>query len=549
MLKTCSVKKIPFNFFLLSLKRQTPVSLLITAFLLLICPGMLVGNILAAYDDFVYTGLPYSFNHEFPSVAIIIFIVSLVAMLILVLSNFGFLYSKKAGDLYHSLPLTKNQLFIIKTAASFVGAFFTLAVSFGALVTINVLPFVKGISLKECGEYFLSMTLLLLLCTCFTALFATLSSSYFNFIVSLGSVSVALPLIVILVCYWLEQGYGIVVSRLSTIYTSPYLYAVVKLMAQERHIDDVSEFSIVSFVCCILFSLLFIGLSLFFFKKRKTETAEQPFSFKFVNVITLICVSLCGGVFIGTVFSLGELQSLSFWLFLLFGAIICAIAVGAIQNKNFKTVLKSLVLGCIAFFTVLAVFVGTKVYTAYAARFVPDFENIESITVNDDLVMLSDIDTILQIHKTAIKDIDAPTTSYAEFVYSYDIEYTLRNGRRIRRHYTLYNNALNLAYLKSETRLAFYDNPIIPDDTDVSVYSDKNEDYASYRLTDEQYRALLSAYAKDIRKASPDVFYEDRVYISGRVARDDYGTLNIYESYENTRAYIEYLKENGKKAY
>lgn len=549
MLKTCSVNKIPFNFLISTLKKQTPVSLLVTAFLLLICPGMQIQNLLQGYYDYSVRGLLYPFHYTFPSVAIIIFAVSLLAMLILLLSNFGFLYSKKAGDMYHSLPVSKNQLFVIRTAASFIGAFFTMFLSFAFLLIMNFLPFVQGITLKECGEYFLAMTVFLLLCTSFTSLFAVISSSFFNFIVALGSVSVSLPLIVAMVYYWLEQGYGIVVSRLNLIYTSPYLYSVVKLIAFDRKIDgmELTDFSIVSFVCSIFLTAVFVAVSLFIFKIRKTETAEQPFSFKFVNFLTVICVSVCGGVFIGTIFSLGDLDSLAFWAFSLFGALICAVAVGAIINKNFKTALNSLVLGCIAFFIVFAVFLGAKLYTAYAARFVPDFENIESITVNDDLVMLSDIDTVLEIHKTAIETRGETETSHKEIHYNYDITYVLRDGRTVRRNYSLYSNELNLKYLKSETRLAFYENPIIPQDTDISVYGDNDKDSASYRLTAEQYRALLSAYAKDIRKATPDMLSGDRIYISGRMAKNDYGTLNIYPSYENTLSYLDYLKENGVK--
>ena len=546
MLKNFSAKKIPFNFFLLSLKKQTPISLLVTVFLLLICPGMIIGSLLDGFVEYTVSGSPYMLTHEFSSFAIAIFIVSLIAMLISVLSNFGFLYSKKAGDLYHALPLTKNQLLLTKFAASFISALFTLISSFAFLVIINALPFVEGIPLKDCFEYLWIMVSLLLFTTCFTVIFAVISSSFFNFIVSLASISVVLPLLVVLICYWLEQGYGIIVTRFSVIYTSPYLYAVLKLVAKDRAIDDITGFSLVSFIFCIIFSLVFIALAVFLFRIRKTETAEQPFSFKFVNLITVICVSVCGGVFIGTVFSLGDLNDFAFWAFLLFGSLITAVAVGAIQNKNFKTALKSLVLGCLAAFLVFAVFLGSKLYTAYAARFVPNFDDVEKITINGDLVTLSDIDTVLNIHKKSIENGETEYP-YSAFTCSYDIKYTLKNGKRLHRSYVLCDNELNLAYLKSDTRLAFYENPKVPNDTSISVYGDDDKDGFSSVLSGEEYKTLLRAYAADIKNATADVFSEECIYISGRMAKDDYGTLRIFSSYENTRNYLEYLKQNATK--
>lgn len=546
MSKNFSVNKIPFNFFLMSLKKQTPISLLVTVFLLLVCPGMMIGSLLDGFVEYTVSGIPYMLSHNFSSFAIIIFVVSLVAMLISILSNFGFLYSKKAGDLYHALPITKDLLLLSKTASSFASALFTMLSSYAFLFIINALPFVEGIPVKECFSYLWAMITLLLFATCFTVIFAVISSSFFNFIVSLASISVVLPLFVVLICYWLEQGYGIIVTRFSVIYTSPYLYAVLKLVAKDRAIDDITGFSLISFIFCIIFSLVFIALAVFLFRIRKTETAEQPFSFKFVNLITVISVSVCGGVFIGTIFSLGDLEDFAFWAFLLFGSLLTAVAVGAIQNKNFKTALKSLVLGCLAAFLVFAVFLGSKLYTAYAARFVPDFEDIKKISVNGDLVTLSDIDTVLNIHKKSIEN-GYISESYSGFSYSYDIKYTLRNGKTIHRNYTLRDDQLNLTYLKSETRLAFYENPIIPMDTSINVYGNDDKDGFSSVLSGEEYKTLLRAYAKDIRNATTDVFYEDCIYISGRMAKDDYGTLHIYSSYENTRKYLEYLKQNATK--
>ena len=117
ILKTSSNKLNPaINFFKTSLKKQSGFVLLSLVISLLICPGVILKNI---SDNTINITKDNTYEMQWlvDGFTTGIFVFSLAVMLLLLFVNFGFLYSKKASDVFHSLPLTRNELLITRFSA------------------------------------------------------------------------------------------------------------------------------------------------------------------------------------------------------------------------------------------------------------------------------------------------------------------------------------------------------------------------------------------------------------------------------------------------
>ena len=77
------------SFFKFTLKKQTPLTLLVTAFALLVCPGMILRD---ANDDIIRD---YQLTHwNYATISFVILGMALLLTFMLLLLNFGFLFSK-----------------------------------------------------------------------------------------------------------------------------------------------------------------------------------------------------------------------------------------------------------------------------------------------------------------------------------------------------------------------------------------------------------------------------------------------------------------------
>ena len=124
-----------------TLKKQTPITLLVTAFTLVFCPGAVLREVLDRMD-YVSDNLRYDLPTFFPGIIAGVFIISVALTFLLLLTNFGFLFSKRAGDMFHALPLTRNELLFTRVIAAFIGGLFTMTLAYGSLAAMSLLPMV-----------------------------------------------------------------------------------------------------------------------------------------------------------------------------------------------------------------------------------------------------------------------------------------------------------------------------------------------------------------------------------------------------------------------
>lgn len=562
--KICLAKNHPvLNFFKFTLKKQTPLTLLVTAFSLLFCPGMLLQD---ANDDLIRE---YNLDAwTFGTCSFVIFVAAVVLVCMLLLLNFGYLFSKKAGDMYSALPFTRNQMLLTRGVSAFLGGLFLMTASYFGLAMINSLPTVNGVSVATVINTFLFMLLSLVVLSVFCLLFVICSGGYFDTIIAFCAINAAPALIVALIFGIAEESAtGLAFDYYQLIYLTPIALISFKLMklpfAMEnpQNVLSVAEkTSIFTVIGLIVFGALCVIAAVKLFKVRKSETAGDAYSFKFMPIVISLLVSIVGGFIMAGILTGFSLNfNMVFWFFFVVCAILCSIAIGAITDRGFKKVKRSVVNGVISA-ALMTVMVIVGLYVAdYAEHRIPKAENIETVYVADTEYK-EHIDLAVKLHKGIIDCLEAEENDgyyEDEFppvvnnVNNFNFEYVMKNGSVIKRHYwyrspdmkNLHGEILQLMQTenfytryKACTKATYKLIEVHSHSTKFGSIEDTERSQNAV-LTEQEAEQLIALFKKEMQAADISIFTEEAYGIS--VSGDEWCELYIPVSFTETIGFLE----------
>lgn len=565
-LKIFSLKSSPaLNFLRFSLKKQTPYTLLVTAFTLLICPGTLLKSI--AERDTYYNSA-WDMNGYFNIYSVVTFIASLVLMFLLLAVNFNFLFSKKTGDLFHALPLTRNELVFTRGLSSYIGAVFNLTVSYGCLCVVNYLPGAMGVDLSLIITTYLMMLLFITFLTAFTLLFVVVCGGIFDFIIAVGVINAGVPgLYLVFADFFSSVAEGLSAPLTGAIYTTPFAYTVYKLVMHMQNnayyvgsTAKIEEFSVWSVVCVLVITIACILLCSYLFKIRKSETAGEAYSFKFMPNIISIILSAAGGYVIGYIITVNSFESLDFWVFFIIGALLCSVTFGAIASRGFKTVKLSMIKAGIAIAITLALVLSINAVGKSTSAYIPKTEKIEKIELyNDgDVVFTDKFDLITGMHAQIVENLEKNYNDTAktepEIINNFnvlDVKYVMENGATVERRYAYYlicrDNLYDdmLAIMQTEEFFNRYNKVIYRNNKTVVIdaYGYKDFDERSGSLVKaEVVEDILKTYKKEMMAADLGIFTEKclTLNMSGQQG-NEFEQIVVPESFSETMALIDGL--------
>ncbi len=559
--KTCSRKANPaLSFFGFTLKKQTPFSLLALAVTLLICPTAIIRSIM---DFEPIEGVrEYEMAEVFGGMSVFVFIASVAIMLILIMVNFGFLFSKRAGDIYHPLPLTRNGLLFIRAIPSLIGGIFNATVGYIGLAIANCLPKVIPVPAEALLTAYLLMLLFLAVIWAFSLIFVTLVGGYFDFIIAIGAINLGLPALTLIFMSLFEGcAVGLSADYEAVIYTTPFAYTVYKLLGAtlpEDRLEVFQKFGPLSAVLSAVFIMACLIVTVKLFSIRRSETAGEAYSFRFVPHIIGLFVSVCGGYLIAYLMTVHSFDSFDFWPYFIFGAIICSTVFGAITTRGFKTVKASLIRGGIGVLlsAVIALTVGLSATSvAYELPKSEDIKKIELVSglgYNTASQWDEDFEVILSLHKGIVEnikedyhdDIVVPPDIIGNFG-DFHIIYTLKNGQRLERRYwysylnrdNLYDEVLALMQTDGFYGV-FYDRADTESQIMLSSYNWEEENNYSGYVDGGTAKSLLDTYKKEMRAADESIFGEGcrELYIE---SEGYYERIMIPESFSETLALVD----------
>lgn len=482
---------------------------------------------------------------------------------------FSYIHHKSAMPLMHSLPSRRDGLFVSHLISSF--ALILVALIINVVILLSMRENVAF--LYRVSDVFAWFGISIVYCfviMCISILASIITGNVMASIVAPYAIALIVPFCEMVYCYICQVYlYGFDVNN-------PFIISEKLYMDYEAMIKDygIILYLAIGIVCLVA--------SLICYKKRSLENYGMVVSFKKLNPVFLyglaICFGLCGFMYVGEV---TDFESL--WFALPFGAVGVIVAKMIIQ-KTFKP--KGFIKP-IAIYTVFICIIyalSALDITGYENR-IPDIDDIESVNVvngnlhlggqyiegtevyadNDKMhnptVTGNDIEKVIKLHKAIVENKSALDTK--EIVsgvnYTYQpIEYTLKNGKTLKRGYRLikgeetiyepYASVMEIESVKADRFPILSDAPKHFEDVQIYIYDHNIKHVESDDLT-----KLLDAMRQDISAAK----YEDydaknsaiTVRISYRIPTktklgeeitdkklwwDRQETYNIHKSYKNT---------------
>lgn len=502
--KASSVKFHPsLNFYRYSARRTMGLTVLMTVFMLLFCPGyvlMHINNRLSSLSSGIF-----NFDNIAPTVILAVTAITCGAALLYLFVNFSFLYSRSGSDFFHSLPFKRTGLLASRFFASLVPILLPMALTYAAMCGILALDYIEG-SIRLILTGFAYNILILIMCAAFTMLFIVCAGSVFDLIISFATFNIGVIIIELInstLCQEYLWGYPWDAEYKLLLFSSPFYYAFVGLFGlldgNTVYADSYAVFALK----LVTITLLSLVAAFLLYRRRKSERSGDSYAYKFIYTVCAIIVGIVGAYLVGVLFSDGNIN-LIFWIFTVVGGLLAAVTFGAINDRGFKTVKKSLIIGgvsvvCLAL-TALTLWSG---FFGYSTR-IPSAERVKSATVSFSgcEVEFTNPDLVFKLHG-AIAENGAETDEY-QYI---SVSYSLKNGDSFKRafyvDYNDYIDALLEIYRSDENKASIEKqfNSFTENNLAISLYSDENTVNGLY-LTPAELTRLKEAYLKDISSAT-----------------------------------------------
>ncbi len=551
MLKTSSNSINPARgMFNLTLKRNIGITVMLVIAFLLICPSYMLIDLFGenradapVFKEYL-SGWVYGFS-------IFCGIFAAISVTFLNLLNFSFMFKKNSSDFTDSLPLTRTELYFSKTLPSVI---LTLVPIICSLLSVGIVSVYFGIPSLwlDILVNFLYIFAITLVSSAFSMIFIVTAADVFDFLVSFAAINGGIIAIGVILCSICEQClYGYNDSAYSSVLQiiSPPFRVFLKFYEYIEN-ENYKAISLDFFITAAIFIAVFTLISLLLYKKRKTENCSKAFAYKFMYYICSFIISFCGAYVFGELFSEGEL-SLLFFVFAVIGGGICAVIYGAITNRGFKTVKKSLTVSAVSFVTLAVIIFGTAFDITGFNKRIPEKSDIASVNVciyGEDMTF-NNPDIIMDIHKKAVENKNAYKEGALAESESYGLylAYNLKNGKTMKRMYTVftkdYKAEIN-AILKSEERFNSIEKMLNADlPATVDVYAPVKTDYQNVYLTLDETRKLIDIYKEEIKDKDisemKDYKTVDINWGDGR--RYKYVGLRYNDTFKKTLNYIDSL--------
>lgn len=572
MLRTSSNKLNPaVNMYRQTVRRSIGIVILVTLFLLLVCPSYVlihINNSLATSNNGFY-----QIDRITQSVAVGITLVTSGVAAILCFINFSYLYSKKAGDVFHALPLTRNELLFSRFLASVVPLMIPLILCYSSLLVMTLSPKING-SIQLIIISFALNLLIMLMTAAVSLIFIVCAGNVFDLILSFLGINVGLILLVFVFAdmsdAFLKGFYYGDIGKMPY-YVSPFYFAVFSLTELFANFNPTSNINPVKYA--VIFGAKLIGIIIvsliitaLLYNRRKAESSGRAYAFRPVYVICAVIVSMIGAYCLGAIFGDNEYKAPVFWIFAAIGSALTAVTFGAITDRGFKNSKRSLItavcsFGLLAAATVL-LYLG---FFGYSSR-IPSKGKIESASVgfSNNFIESDDPTLAMSIHKNIAENLDYVISSESNGEDTTDIviRYNLINGKSFARHFTVYeekfSDMLLEAYRSEENSETIRHNAdkFAASGISIANYIFNNEDeegiydteygYSDVPISKSELKTVLEAYAEDIKKATKDSFDLDKgehYRIEGHTEDWDYCYIEITleDSFDKTRAAIDAL--------
>lgn len=525
------------NLYRLSVKRTAGLTVLMTVFSLLFCPGyvlMLINSELK-YSMNNAAVKTVDFANMCPDIIFFVAITGTAVALLYLFINFSFLYSRSASDFFHALPVKRGGLLFSRFFASITPVLIPMTLVYASMAIITEMKSVNG-NIKTVIFGFAANVLITVMCCAFSLIFIVCAGSIFDLLISFSTFNIGIIVVQLInVSLCREFLFGYPTASFHTLFSvsSPFYYAFSGLL---RFLTDFTPDKAMLWYGIKLIAVTAVSLTAAFllYNRRRSEKSGVSCAYRFIYVICGLIVGFIGAYGLGFIFADGEYTAV-YWIFAAIGAFLAAVTYGAINDRCFKTVKRSLVIGGSSLAAmVIAVLIFKVGLFGYSGR-IPNTEDIKyaRISVSDNSgITLNNPQNILKLHEEIMEN----KGDESEFDgYIIDIEYSLKNGRSLKRQYTAnYKKHLNtiLSIYKSDEYRAGLEKMLDENNfkhISAYYYRQDREESVSPEISTEELKLITDAYIKDLKNAA-----------GGAVTGENSDLLQIHAWSKITNGFINY---------
>lgn len=570
-LRTSSVsKKATWGLFGTTLRKNVGLLVLMIVGLLLLNPGLMLTDLHSFRSEDIARWL-----RELDKTTVMVNTVySCGAVLLLNFVNFQFLYTKRAGDVFFALPLTRTSLLFARAFSSFVLSLVPSALGYIAVALVHaVLGIDTSVKILLGGVLFTVLSSALF-CV-FSLVFIVAAGNVFDLLVSFATVNIG-PIVLVLayraLCQELLLGYTGPSEEAALQAVSPVVLCgsmVSKYLYAKKWVS-LSAVGIGSYLGVVAWIAVCLALAVLLFGRRPSESSGNAYAFRFMPLLCSMILSVLGGFALGMIFAQGQINAL-FWIFVAVGCVLAAVVFGAMTSRGFKTLKTSFAVGGSAFaLTVLVAVILSTGGFGYTTR-MPKVGKIQKATVTFSRYHEVEATPVeaLDLHRETLKYLDEMRdVDYEKQEYVYvRMAYTLKNGKVVERSFHVpQKKAVKeklLTVYKSPARINQIETMVenTTEKHEISVWQGEylggQQPYlnqCTIYVSDDDLRRIASAYVKDLPNATMEGMLEDRAadeytidwWREGDEVFNGSLTLRVEPSFEHTRAVLEELDLEGR---
>ena len=492
------------------------------------------------------------------------FITALLAVIVGT-AIFSYLHNRKKVDFYHSLPISRNNLFITKYILGIlivVPIMILIQLLSYGILSVILKENITGV--KDVFEAIAFDTVFFISIYSFVV-FSNIIAGNTIIGVLLSGIIINLGTIITAIIISLGEVFfrGVYLNYLLD-YQIKYNPIICYFSSQNNKefepAVNISFSKINLLITHIIITIIIAIICWLLFKVRKSEKSNICLSFKYAKTILKYLGVCIGSILMGLIFYTVTYKNFSLYFGVILGSIILHCIVEIIYDFDFRAMFKNWysIIGCAI---ISCVIICTFHFDLFKTQqYIPSINKISNIDINNTSGIANSIndvenDEIIEIitalHQISVKNYDFKnnTNTNNNIIGTFRVTYNLKNNLIVKRDIYIYNESLDLLkqLMNNEEYIQkalpfLYDTNVAKNNFTLQIYNNANN---SIYVTDyEKYLKLMEVLKKDIEQngiyndAKPKFAIHLEILSNDNYNSYDYYYINIYDTYTNTLDYI-----------
>lgn len=556
-------------------RRIWTIALAVVVFFLCfpIASALLIGN----YTRYLTKEKVYEQIYNFIQPNALIIIITVAGAIICGLSGYFFLHSKTKVDLYHSIPVRRELIFVINYINGILIYLIPYVISI--ILTLVIIQINGFMSAELITTAFGSILLNLLYYILIYTVVIITDMLTGNFVVNLLGAAVFLlygPFIIMLKEGLFSIFFKTYYSNFNIEWKKQFLSPVGSYISVADKITRTRALDIIwNILLVLLITIILVLIALFLYKKRPSEAAGKAMSFgiskPIIKFLLVIPITLAGGLMFRGIADRGKNGWLIFGL--IFTLMLSYAIIEIIYNFDIRSAFrnKKHLLACAGIIAVLTCIF--KFDLLQYDNYIPNQNSIKSMSVSiaglDDNIRYFEKDTeyasfidnteyqlkhmdikefgpAYQMAQLGLKHVDDAMDS--EDYFQYTVKYKLKNGRSIYRVYQLKKDEsfelMNKVYADPDFKNVHYSTKQVPVEGIGVITCNNLLQGKEFSLSPEEKKELFNLYNEELDSLTLDEMVKDKpsATFSFEYNRNYTGEYYVYPSFNKT---IAFMKSHG----